>query len=112
MRCRACRVVVLLVMYSLLTAPLVGQPATITWSMAITPLAATRSQAEVCVKVLKGFGTEMEIARGQLVYGKAKAESDAIIEGLITALATGEAPGGLPGLQARVSSSISGLAQF
>ena len=82
------------------------------WSEAIMPLAGARAQAESCVALLKRYGSEAQIARGELAYTKAKSDSDAAIAGLITALATGDAPGSLPFLQTRVTSSVTNLAEF
>jgi hypothetical protein len=89
-----------------------GQSTTLTWAAAVAPLAGARSQAEVCVAILKRYGNSAEIANGQLAYGKAKSDSDAVIAGLITALATREAPGALPSLQAKATSSLTALAEF
>jgi hypothetical protein len=82
------------------------------WSEAIAPLAGARAQAETCVALLKKYGNETQIASGQLTYVKAKSESDAAIAGLLTALATGDAPGSLSFLQTRITNSAVGLAEF
>jgi hypothetical protein len=82
------------------------------WPEAVAPLATGRAQAENAVRLLKRYGNEAQIARGQLIYAKAKSDSDAVIAGLITALATRDAPGSLPFLQAKLTSSAAGLEEF
>jgi len=82
------------------------------WAEAIAPLAGARVQAETFVALLKRYGNNAQIAHGQLEYAKAKSDSDAAIAGLIIALATRDAPGSLPLLQTRVSSSASALAEL
>lgn len=92
--------------------PALGQPAAMTWPDAVAQLTAERTRAETCVAFLKRFGDKEQVARGQLVYANAKADSDAVIAGLTTALSTGQKPAGLSGLQATLSSGISRLAEF
>jgi hypothetical protein len=89
-----------------------SQPLPMTWPDAVAPLAGGKSMAEACVGLLKRYGTGPQIANGQLEYVKAKSDSDAAIDGLITALATGDSPASLPTLQTRLSTSLSGLEQF
>jgi hypothetical protein len=60
----------------------------------------------------KRYGDAAEIAKGQLAYASPKADSDAAIEGLITALTLGELPDGLPFVQKKLTSSVAGLADF
>lgn len=95
-----------------LAGSVMGQSSPQTWAAAIAPLAGARSQAEVCVALLKRYGNSSQIGTGQLAYGKAKSDSDAVIAGLITALATGEEPGTLPSLHAKVNNSLTRLAEF
>jgi hypothetical protein len=75
-------------------------------------LVGERAQAQVCVSLLKGYGTSQQTASGKFAYAIAKSDSDAAIAGLITALATRDTLGGLPNLQAKIASSGSGLADF
>jgi hypothetical protein len=88
----------------------VGQPPT--WSEAVAQLAGERTKAETCVALLKTYGDDAQIARGQLIYTNAKADADAVIAGLIVALSTGQEPASLSSLQSRLSSGVSGLAEF
>jgi hypothetical protein len=49
---------------------------------------------------------------GEITYTNAKADSDAVIAGLIVALSAGQAPASLSSLQEKLSSGVSGLSQF
>lgn len=82
------------------------------WPEAVGRLAAQRSRAETCAAGLKGYGDKQQIFQGQLAYGEAKANFDAVIAGLITALAEGENPQGLPSLETDVENGASGLGKF
>jgi hypothetical protein len=94
-----------------LSASATSQPAT-AWPEAIASLAAGQTLAEACVSLLKRYGTLPQVANGELTYAKAKAESDAVIEGLVTALDTRATPSDLPSLQSKLTSSLSALGQF
>jgi hypothetical protein len=89
-----------------------GQPARMTWQEAVAQLTEQRYKAENYAGLLRKYGDEAQIARGRLTYINAKADADAVIAGLITALSTGQPPESLSSLQARLSSSVSGLAQL
>jgi hypothetical protein len=95
-----------------LTGTAIGQPATISWPEAVAQLTGERAKAETCVALMKNYGDDAQVARGQLTYTAAKADSDAVIAGLITALSTGQAPVSLPSLQGKLSSGVSGLVEF
>jgi hypothetical protein len=90
----------------------VGQPATMTWPDAVAQLTAERTKAETCVALVKKFGDEAQSARGQLAYTNAKADADAVIAGLIVVLSEGRQPASLSSLQSKLSSGVSGLAEF
>jgi hypothetical protein len=79
------------------------------WPEAVGQLAAERSRAEICVGLLKGHGNTAEVARGRLAYGEAKADFDAVIAGLTTALVEGAKPKSLPNLEAALRRGASGL---
>jgi hypothetical protein len=66
------------------------------WQEAVARLAGERTKAETCVRLLKTYGDEAALSRGDLTYGEAKAEVDAIIAGLMVALAKDEEPGDPP----------------
>jgi hypothetical protein len=95
-----------------LTGSAISQPATITWPEAVAQLAGERAKAETCVALMKRYGDEAQIARAQLTYTTAKADADAVIAGLITALSAGQAPTSLASLQTKLSSGVSGLVAF
>jgi len=95
-----------------LTGPAISQPATISWPEAVAQLAGQRANAETCVSLVKKYGDDAQIARGQLSYTKAKADTDAVIAGLITALSAGQAPVTLSSLQTKLSRGVSGLVEF
>ncbi len=82
------------------------------WPEAVSRLAGERSKAETCVALLKGHGNSAQKARGQLTYSEAKANIDAVIAGLVTALAEGEEPDSLTILEAKLRSGASGLGEF
>jgi hypothetical protein len=94
------------------TGSALSQPATMTWPDAIAQLTHARSRAETCVAFMKKYGDKRQVARGQLTYANAKADDDAVIAGLIAALSAGEEPASLSSLQARLNTSVSGLAEF
>lgn len=72
-----------------LTGSASSQPATLSWPEAVAQLAGERAKAETCVALMKKYGDEAQIARGQFAYADAKADSDAVVAGLITALSAG-----------------------
>jgi hypothetical protein len=95
-----------------LTGPAISQPTTISWPEAVAQLAGQRANAETCVSLVKKYGDDAQIARGQLTYTSAKADADAVIAGLITVLSAGQAPASLASLQTKLSSGVSGLVAF
>jgi hypothetical protein len=72
----------------------------INWQEAVARLARESARVEICASILKTYGNPTAIERGSISYGEAKAEYDAIIAGLIVALARKEQPGSLSDLQA------------
>jgi hypothetical protein len=96
----------------LVASAALGQAAGIGWPEAVARLAGERSNAEICVAVLKGHGDTGQVSRGRLVYGAAKADFDAVIAGLVTALAEGSTPESLPTLEAKLERGASGLGAF
>ena len=95
-----------------LTGSARGQPPTISWPEAVAQLAGERARAEACAGLMKKYGDETQIARAQLTYTNAKADADAVIAGLITALSARQAPEALSSLQTKLSSGISGRVEF
>ena len=74
----------------------------ITWQDAVANLAYERSQAEMCVRLLKKFGDKATIERDAVGYDAAKVEYDSIIGGLIAALAQRDQPESMSDLQDRM----------
>ena len=72
------------------------------WQEAVARLAYERTKAETCVKELKKYGDKAAISRGEDGYNDAKAEYDAIVQGLTVALARKGEPASLPDLEARL----------
>ena len=95
-----------------LTGSALAQATEITWPEAVAQLAGERAKAETCVSLLKKYGDDAQLARGQLIYVDAKADADAVIAGLIAALSAGQVPASLPNLQTKLSSGVSGLVEF
>ena len=95
-----------------LTDPVIAQPATISWPDAVSQIAGERAKAEACVALMKKYGDDAQKARGEITYTSSKADFDAVIAGLITALSAGQTPGSLSSLQDKLSSGVSGLSQF
>jgi hypothetical protein len=89
-----------------------AKAADIAWPEAVDRLAHERSLAETCAASLKGHGDAQQILRGELAYGEAKANFDAAIAGLITALGEGETPNALPDLQSDLAQGASSLQNF
>jgi hypothetical protein len=92
--------------------PAAGHASEIGWPEAISRLAGERSKAETCGGVLKSYGNPQQLAQGQLAYGLAKADYDAVIAGLVTALTEGAAPKNLSSLNAALGDGTSKLAKF
>ena len=82
------------------------------WQEAVARLASERTRAETCASLLKRHGDQAAISRGELAYGEAKAEVDAVIAGLVVALAEDEAPASLPDLEARLRRGVTAREAF
>jgi hypothetical protein len=85
---------------------------TMSWPEAVGQIAGQRTRAETYVGLLKKYGDDAQIDRGQLTYANLKADFDAVIAGLIAALSAGQRPESLSSLQAKLTSSTSGLLEF
>lgn len=88
------------------TEPMGRGLGSIGWQEAVTRLTAERIRAETGIALLKKYGDGVAIDRGALVYGDAKAEFDAIIAGLLVALARREEPTSLPTLEVRLQRAV------
>jgi hypothetical protein len=79
---------------------------TIGWAEAVMCLARERTRSEVVVSLLKKYGNERQRDRGALLYGEAKADIDAVIDGLLVVLAQRDLPTALPGLEKRLHGAV------
>jgi hypothetical protein len=93
-------------------APGISRAADIGWPEAVGRLAGERSTAENCAAALKGYGDKQQVSRGQLAYGEAKANFDAVINGLIMALTEGGNPKSLPSLKTDLEHGATSLGNF
>jgi hypothetical protein len=93
-------------------APGISRAADIGWPEAVGRLAGERSKAETCAALLKGYGDKQQSFRGQLAYGEAKADFDAVIAGLIAALTEGGNPKSLPDLETDLEHGATSLGKF
>jgi hypothetical protein len=95
-----------------LTGSVIAQPAAVSWPDAVAQIAGERANAETCVALMKKYGDDAQKARGEITYTSSKADFDAVIAGLITALSAGQTPGSLSSLQDKLRSGVSGLTEF
>jgi hypothetical protein len=95
-----------------LTSYATAQPASISWPEAVGQIAGERAKAETCAALMKKYGDDAQKARGEITYTNAKADFDAVIAGLITALSAGQTPSDLPSVQAKLSNGVSGRVEF
>src|SRR6187397_77678 len=78
------------------------------WQEAVARLAGERTKAETCARLLKQYGDKAAVSQGELTYGDAKGDTDAVIAGLIVALAKSDPPDSLPDLEARLQRGVKG----
>jgi hypothetical protein len=99
---------------SLLLASVVVQAQTMRWPEAIAALAAERTRAETCGRLLKRHAgnDKAALSRGELAYNDAKAEMDAVIRGLTVVLAQRGTPPDLPDLEARLIRGVEAREAF
>lgn len=103
-----------LALMALLTVPGVLQAQTMSWQDAVAKLAAERTRAETCVRLLKrhGGGDAAALSRGELAYSEAKAVVDAVIAGLIVVLAQDGTPPSLSDLEGRLTRGVQAREAF
>jgi hypothetical protein len=99
---------------ALLLVPAVVRAQPMRWPEAIAALAAERTRAETCVRLLKRHAgnNSAVLSRGELAYTDAKAEMDAVIRGLTIVLAERGTPPQLPDLEARLSCGVEAREAF
>jgi hypothetical protein len=84
------------------------------WPDAVAALAAERTRAETCVRVLKrhaGSDTAA-LSRGELGYATARADVDAVIVGLTVVLSQGGTPPDLADLETRLTHGVQAREAF
>ena len=79
---------------------------TLGWPEAVAHLAGERTRAVAVAGLLKKHGNEAQRDRGALLYTEAKAESDAVITGLLVALDQRSRPAALPDVEARLQCAV------
>jgi hypothetical protein len=96
----------LLMVLFLLPPMALAQP--MRWPEAVAALAAERTRAETCGRLLKRHAGDDKAAlsRGELAYTDAKAEMDAVIAGLTVVLAERGTPPQLPNLEAQLTRGV------
>jgi len=82
------------------------------WPDAVDSLAEARSRAVACAGSFKQYASPGQVARGQSVYGAAKASFDGTIAGLETALGEGGEPRQLPALEQKIAEGAGALGRF
>lgn len=102
----------ILVLLMIAGAAMAQEPPGIGWQEAVARLAHERTRAETCVKFLKRYGDQDQVAGGEFTYDEARAEMDAVIAGLVVALAQDAAPVSLPDLDARLQAGVEGREAF
>jgi hypothetical protein len=102
------------VLVALLLVPAVVQAQAMRWPEAVAALAAERTRAETCGRLLKrhaGANTAA-LSRGELTYASAKAEVDAVIVGLTVVLAQQGTPPDLQDVEARLTRGVQAREAF
>jgi hypothetical protein len=95
-----------------LCAPARAQAPTLTWPEAVARLAAERTRALACLEQARVLGITAANPLA-ITYAEAKAEVDAVVAGLSTALAEGRGqPEDLPGLERRMTAGFEGRRRF
>jgi hypothetical protein len=102
------------VLVALLLVPAVVQAQTMRWPEAVAVLAAERTRAETCGRLLKRqAGTDTAaLSRGALAYDHARADVDGVIAGLIVVLAQRGTPRDLADLEAQLTQGVQAREAF
>lgn len=83
------------------------------WQEVVGDLAAERTRAETCVRLLKRHAPDAAtVSRGELDYGDAKAAMDAIIAELAVVVVEGGTPAALPDLDRRLTEVLAARLAF
>jgi hypothetical protein len=102
------------VLVALLLVPAVIQGQPMRWPEAVAALAAERTRAETCGRLLKRHaGTNTDaLSRGELAYDKARADVDGVIAGLIVVLAQRGTPRDLADLETQLTRGVQARETF
>jgi hypothetical protein len=108
------RTMLTLGLVALFLIPAVVRAQAMRWPEAVAALAEERTRAETCVGVFKRHagGDAAALSHGELAYAEAKAEMDAVIAGLIVALAQGGTPPLLADLETRLTRGVQAREAF
>jgi hypothetical protein len=103
-----------IMLVALLVMPAMIQAQTMRWPEAVAALAAERTRAETCARLLKHHAGDDKAAlsRGELAYASAKADVDGVIAGLTVVLAERGTPPQLPDLEARLTRGVQAREAF
>ena len=93
-------------------ASLCAAPVTLGWPEVIALLTKARTQATICVEVLKSSGDKAALTSARLTYGMAEGEMDGVIAGLTTTLVEGGDPDRLPTVRTSLETSGRGLKEI
>jgi hypothetical protein len=98
----------------LLLVPAIVQAQPMRWPEAVAALAAERTRAETCGRLLKRYaGKDTDaLPRGELAYDKARADVDGVIAGLIVVLAQRGTPRDLADLEAQLTRGVQAREAF
>jgi hypothetical protein len=104
----------LVVLVALLFVPAVVWAQAMRWPEAVAALAAERTRAETCGRLLKRHAGHdaAALSRGELAYAEAKADVDAVIAGLTIVLAQRGTPPQLPDLETRLTRGVQAREAF
>jgi hypothetical protein len=102
------------VLVALLFVPAVVWAQAMRWPEAVAALAAERTRAETCGRLLKRHAGHdaAALSRGELDYAEAKADVDAVIAGLTIVLAQRGTPPQLPDLETRLTRGVQAREAF
>src|SRR5262249_9513906 len=102
------------VLVALLLVPAVIRAQPMRWPEAVATLAAERTRAETCARLLKRHagGDAAGVSGGGLAYAAAKGEVDAVLAGLTVVLAQRGPPPDLADLEARLTSGVQAREAF
>src|SRR5688572_15829390 len=96
----------------LLSIPCFVRASPIGWQEAVARLAYERERSVHCAQALKQYGDDSAKIWGMFIYNEARAEINAVIAGLVVALAQDQKPASLPDLEVRLQRGVKGREAF